>query len=121
MMSGRYSWRALSKASLASSASFWAFVAATTDALASVMLPFEKNITTGKFSSDPIVTYQVLVIKQGTLSLEQKGKDFVFFLLQLVFSLQCLAFVTVGCLYDRHFSPCPSRGCASPPAPLCRC
>ena len=39
MIRGRYSWRALSKASLASSASFCALVAATTEALASVMLP----------------------------------------------------------------------------------
>ena len=40
MIRGRYSWRALSKASLASSASFCALVAATTEALASVMLPW---------------------------------------------------------------------------------
>ena len=44
----------------------------------------------GKFSCNLIVTYQILVVKQGTLCLEQKGKDFVFFLLQLIFSLQCL-------------------------------
>ena len=43
MIRGRYSWRALSKASLASSASFCALVAATTEALASVMLPWGAN------------------------------------------------------------------------------
>ena len=45
-----------------------------------------------------IFTYQILIVKQSTLGLEQKCKDFVFFLLQLIFSLQCLASITVGCI-----------------------
>ena len=50
MIRGRYSCRALSKASLASSASFWAFVAATTDALASVMLPSKTRCQESKLA-----------------------------------------------------------------------
>ena len=60
----------------------------------------EQNITLGKFSCDLKFTYQILVVKQGTLCLEQKGKDFVFFLLQLIFSLQCLASITVECFHS---------------------
>ena len=117
MMSGRYSWRALSKASLASSASFWAFVAATTDAFASVMFPWESKCLQGECLSNS--TYQILVVKQGSLCFEQERKDFIFFLLQLVFSLQRLASTTMGSY--RYLSPYPATGCASPPAPPCRC
>ena len=104
MMRGRYSWRALSKASLASSASFWAFVAATTDALASVMLPLETGFRNQNWQCK--FTYQILIVKQGTLRLEQQGKDFVLFLLQLVFSLQCLmAHIRMGMILISHLVP----------------
>ena len=106
MMRGRYSWRALSKASLASSASFCAFVAATTDALASVMLPLETGFRNPNWQCRLIFTYQILIVKQGTLRLEQQGKDFVLFLLQLVFSLQCLmAHIRMGMILISHLVP----------------
>ena len=60
----------------------------------------------GKFSCNLIVTYQILVVKQGSLCFEQERKDFVFFLFQLVFSLQCLmAHFRMGMILISHLVP----------------
>ena len=53
-----------------------------------------------------IFTYQILIVKQGTLCLEQQGKDFILLLFQLVFSLQCLmVHFRMGMILISHLVP----------------